>query len=220
MSCHQVNTRLNPQQIQKLTGTPHVITIIPTHMQLDDFLELKRANWTRLVIVIVSSYGIGHAPLGAYRFRELCEAWLERTSDDRNTLDLEGLNFALCGLGDSKFSTFFVNPTRIDVAMHHVGAKRVGPLGKADASGIGNDAQHLVIERWMDGIWPFLAQVVAMEPLPNEVMENMQRKTADLCRQINPDFPSEPISSQGTPWIPVLVTLLALAGGYYMRQNT
>ena len=31
-------------------------------MQLDDFLELERAPWTRLVVIITSSYGVGQAP--------------------------------------------------------------------------------------------------------------------------------------------------------------
>jgi sulfite reductase alpha subunit-like flavoprotein len=74
----------------------------PKHMQLDDFLELEYAKWTRLVVIFVSSYGVGQAPLGSYRFRELCEAWIEEPSPV-----LEGLSYALCGLGDSKYTTFF-----------------------------------------------------------------------------------------------------------------
>ena len=214
--CEQVKIRLSPAVIQKLTGTKDEITVVPTHMQLDDFLELERAKWSRLMVIIVSSYGVGQAPLGGYRFRELCDAWMEEDSSKK----LDGLHFALCGLGDSKYTTFFQNPTKVNDAMHHVGAERVGPLGKADASGKGKEAQNLVIDRWMDEIWPFLAQVAAMDPLADEVLEQMQQSTVELCRKINPDFLPAPKSSQQTTLlVSVTVGLLAALSGYYYLHN-
>merc|ERR1719232_201125 len=83
-------------------------------MQLDDFLEAERANWPRLVVIVCSSYGVGHAPLGAQKFREACDAILERGGGDRF---LEGVKFALLGLGDSHYTTFFQNPTTINDAL-------------------------------------------------------------------------------------------------------
>ena len=208
----QVKVRLSPATIQKLTGTNDKITVVPSHMQLDDFLELERAKWTRLIVIVVSSYGVGQAPLGGYRFRDLCDAWLEEEKSQK----LDGVHFALCGLGDSKFTTFFRNPTKINDALHHVGAKRVGPLGKADASGKGADAQNLVIDRWVDEIWPFLASVAAKDPLSLEVLQQIQQHTVELCRKINPDFLPTPTSSQPTTLLVSLtVGLLAVVFGYY-----
>mmetsp|Transcript_11520 Transcript_11520/g.15178 ORF Transcript_11520/g.15178 Transcript_11520/m.15178 type:complete len:268 (-) Transcript_11520:128-931(-) len=192
--CDQVPTKLSPQVIQKLTGTKDEITVEPVHMQLDDFLELEKCTWTRLVVIITSSYGVGHAPLGCYRYRDLCDAWYDMYKESNGSSNngsgkiLEGISFALCGLGDSKYTTFFQNPTRINEVMHLVGAKRVGSLGKADASGTGKELQGKVIEEWMANIWPHLAQVVMQPPLSVDRLNEMQMDTVKLCLKINPDF--------------------------------
>ncbi|EEC43949.1 predicted protein [Phaeodactylum tricornutum CCAP 1055/1] len=185
--CEQFYTKLSPAAIQKLTGTEDTITVVPTHMQLDDFLELDRCKWTRLVVIVTSSYGVGMAPLGCYRFRELCDAWLQLYKGTKPAI-LDGMYFAMCGLGDSKYTTYFENPTKINESLHLVGAQRVGPLGKADASGTGTEFQQTVIARWMEGIWPHLANVVVKEPLSAQRLETMQNSTEELCRKINPDF--------------------------------
>lgn len=219
--CDQVKTRLSPAVIQKLTGTKDEITVVPTHMQLDDFLEIDRAKWTRLMVIIVSSYGVGQAPLGAYRFRDLCDAWLLKygKSDADASKVLDGVYYAMCGLGDSKFPTFFQNPTAINAGMTRVGAKRVGPLGKADASGTGKHVQLKVIERWMDGIWPELAKVVAKDPLAQERLEEIQTGTVELCKIINPDFTPESKSTNLAfivTMLSFLVGLVAIFFGYQM----
>lgn len=182
--CSKISDKLSPMLLKELTGTKDTITVEGSHMQLDDFLELERAAWTRLIVIVVSSYGVGQAPLGSYRFRELCDAWSEAKAKSI----LDGVYFAMCGLGDSKYTTFFQNPTKINETLLQVGAKRVGPLGKADASGKGEEAQLQVIDKWMEGIWPHLASVVVKEPLSTELLDEMQQKTIALCRKINPDF--------------------------------
>jgi sulfite reductase alpha subunit-like flavoprotein len=170
-----------------------------------------------LTIIIVSSYGVGSAPLGAYRFRELCDAWSNLYGDKNdNPKILDGCQFAMCGLGDSKFPTFFENPTKMNESLMLVGAKRVGPLGKADASGTGKEVQANVIDRWMDGIWPELATVVAMKPLPEVQLKEMQNCTVELMKKINPDFMPE--KSSNTAFIIIIVSFLigivAVLAGY------
>jgi sulfite reductase alpha subunit-like flavoprotein len=214
--CGQVENRLGPEIIQKLTGTKDSITVVPTHMQLDDFLEIDRAKWTRLIVIVVSSYGVGQAPLGSYRFRELCEAWLNKYDKTDNPKILDGVHFAMCGLGDSKFATFFHNPTKINEGLMLVGAKRVGPLGKADASG--KEVQTEVINRWMDGIWSELATVVAKKPLSEEQLEEMQNVTVALMKQINPDFMPEKSSNTAffVTIVSLLVAIVAILAGYQL----
>lgn len=188
--CERVPTRLSPEQIRSFTGittTETNIRVHARHMQLDDFLEIERAKWTRLVVIIVSSYGVGQAPLGAYRFRELCDAWTENESTDV----LQGMYFAMCGLGDSKYTTFFRNPTKIHQSLIQVGAKRVGEFGRADASGTGQHHTIEAIEEWMEDIWKHLAHVVVKPPLPPERLAEMQQTTVALCRKINPEFPDD-----------------------------
>lgn len=216
--CSQVPTQLGPSQIQQLTGTKKtdIITVVPKCMQLDDFLELDRAEWTRLVVIITSSYGVGQAPLGCYRFRDLCDTWKKEGDVHKGTLD--GVTFALCGLGDSKYTTFFRNPTVIDEALQFVGAKRVGPLGKADASGPKD--QTAVLEQWLQGIWPFLAKVVVESPLDREQLQKMQQRTVQVCRRINPDFeakaPPQPVTSNLAI---ILLAVLAILLGYYFTTT-
>jgi sulfite reductase alpha subunit-like flavoprotein len=109
-------------------------------MLLDDFLE--QAEWTRLVVIVTSSYGAGQAPLGGHRFRELCNALVKQPREGM----LKGISFALLGLGDSKYMTYLRNPTQVDEALQLAGATRVGIFGKANASG----DQRAVISQWME----------------------------------------------------------------------
>ena len=131
------------------------VTVTARHMQLDDFLEIERAKWPRLVVIITSSYGVGQAPLGCYKFRAMCDEIGKRKLSGM----LDGVSYAMCGLGDSKYTTFFQNPSTINASLLAAGACRAGLLGKADASGEGEDEQGKVIQRWVDGTWSKLARV-------------------------------------------------------------
>ena len=179
------------------------VTVTAVHMQMDDFLELERAAWTPHTVLFTSSYGVGQAPLGGVRFRELCDAWMKEREDSKY---LHGLSFALCGLGDSKYTTYFQNPTRIDTALQRMGAVRLGPLGKCDASGTGEDEQIKVIARWMDGIWPYLAKAINAPPCDPSQLTAAQASTAALCRQINPDFEQKKKSPYSLLSIVLVVT--------------
>lgn len=203
-----------------------MLTTEPNLFVLTAFFA-EKSIFSSVLYVFFSYYRVGQAPLGGYRFRDLCDAWMmEGSSSDDNEQSckqsLDGVYFALCGLGDSKFTTFFQNPTRINEAMLKVGAQRAGPIGKADASGMGNDSQQLVIERWMQGIWKHLAEVVAKEPLAEDKLREMQEQTVAICRKINPDFLPEPKkSSLLSPMLlllAVLVALGAVAAYFYMND--
>lgn len=209
--CDQMITRLSPSELSKLTNNNDKnitnVLVKPIHMQLDDFLELHHCQWTRLFVIVVSSYGTGQAPLGSYRFRELCDALLKSRNKTNDTIQPDGLEgssktladsvslsgtyYAMCGLGDSKYPTFFNNPTVIDDGLRHAGSKRVGALGKADASGKDENQQSLVIERWMNDSWKELANVIVNQPvISNEALVIMQKSTLELCTSINPDLQS------------------------------
>lgn len=223
--CAKAPEKLSPQVIQKRTGTPEQIVVQMKAMPLDDFLEMDHAQWTRLVVIITSSYGLGQAPLGCYRFRELCDEWVSRLSSSQqgncatSMRPLEGIQFALLGLGDSKYTTFFHNPTKIDQALRLAGAQRIGPLGKADASGTGDDEQLKVIERWIDDVWDHLARAVMEPPLSGERLQQIQQATVDVCRKINPDYlPSKGNSSTNASldWLLPAVGILAAVMLYFL----
>lgn len=174
-----IPTQLSPSKIAEFDGPPN-LTVTARLMQLDDFLEFEQGKWPRLFIIVTSSYGVGQASLGGTKFRDICEEWLEKngyTDEPTENKMLTGISFAICGLGDSNYTTFFRNPTIIEDALTTMGATRVGQIGKADASGTGDDEQGKVIDRWIAGIWKELAVVVAKEPPSAEVMEEMHKQT-------------------------------------------
>lgn len=176
--------------------------VTATAMQLDDFLEISRAQWTPLCAIVCSSYGVGQAPMGAWKFREICDLILESSSSDGTTL--KGLKYALLGLGDSKYTTFFMNPTVISSGMDKAGAERVGRLGKADASGKGDKNQLKVIEEWSRDIIPELKRVaVELEAMSDEqwAMKGEEVVSAItsfhvLCRQVYDAWDERPSFSQ------------------------
>lgn len=122
------------------------------------------------------------APLGAYRFRELCDEFL---SEDMEKI-LSGLQYALCGLGDSSYTTYLKNPTTIDSALTSVGAKRIGAMGKGDASAMGEKSQDKVVKKWSQDILVPLAKALADESEVDTL--TMQSKTIPLMMKLDPDY--------------------------------
>ena len=188
-------------------------------MQLDDFLELERAPWTPIVILCLSSYGVGQAPLGGYRFREFCDYIVNQHENHKDNSTsttstrapslrlLQDLQFALLGLGDSKYTTFFENPTQTNRALELAGATRIGPIGKADAASKKRTtqdessssssqqkeqappSQETVIDEWIDNLWKPLQDAIRIsERVSPERLLQMQQDTCAICAQINPDF--------------------------------
>ena len=161
-------------------------SIIARHMQLDDFLELEQAHWTPIVIIVTSSYGVGQAPLGCYKFRELCEIILSKPQGEVFDL-LKGIKYALLGLGDSKYTTFFKNPTVLDNALTRAGAQRIGTLGKVDASGVGENAMLNVIDSWIDNLWEHLEEAVK-DGKDEKFLLISKKSTLELCSNIFPEW--------------------------------
>jgi MioC protein len=227
------------QAAEQLTEKLNNATVKATPMQLDDFLELRRCQWTPLVVIITSSYGVGQAPLGCYRFRALCDAILKDTtrtsshpsaSAKLNGLSLGGITYALLGLGDSKYTTYFQNPTVIDNAMTMAGATRLGPLGKADASAANPD-QAQIIQNWITKMVPtLLKQAHALHEFQNstlahqpaEQLETLQRNTLSLCLEIFEDFPKDKKGMGGfvlsaPVWISMIIAILSVL--WYVSNN-
>eukprot|EP00554_Chaetoceros_debilis_P013806 CAMPEP_0194111992 /NCGR_PEP_ID=MMETSP0150-20130528/10856_1 /TAXON_ID=122233 /ORGANISM="Chaetoceros debilis, Strain MM31A-1" /LENGTH=250 /DNA_ID=CAMNT_0038801557 /DNA_START=119 /DNA_END=871 /DNA_ORIENTATION=+ len=176
--------------------------VTATAIQLDDFLEVSRAQWTPLCAIVCSSYGVGQAPIGSWKFREVCDLILESSSYSGTTL--KGLKYALLGLGDSKYTTFFMNPTVISSGMDKAGAERIGRLGKADASGEGDKNQLKVIEEWSRNIIPELKRAaVELEAMTDkqwsikgEEVDVATKNFHVLCRQVYDTWDRRPSIAQ------------------------
>jgi len=159
------------------------------------------------------------APLGSYRFRDLCDEFL-LANDSNNNKILEGLQYAICGLGDSGYTTFLKNPTTIDAGLTKAGAKRIGELAKCDAAAIGDDAQDKVIQQWSKDILVPLAKALADE---TEVdTEKMQAETIPLLIKLDPDYKPPSSGKEGLDFCTyigigaVVVAGLAVVASQYM----
>lgn len=205
-------------------------------MQLDDFLQFESAPWTPIVIMCLSSYGAGQAPMGGYRFRELCDYIVENhDSDDKpqNRL-LQGMKFALLGLGDSKYTTFFDNPTKTLHAMDLAGATLIGSVGKADAS----NQQLETIEAWIANLWKPLSEALQAidDDYNNDNEESVQERllewqtgTCQICAKINPDFKLPSASSSATAnrimmylalALPLFMAIVAALVSYVLMRSS
>lgn len=216
----RIPSRLTPAEIVGRGGPPLAVTA--RALTLDDFLELERAAWTRVVVIVCSSYGVGQAPLGCRYFREVCDSISEHgdNSTVRSKRLLFGVKFALLGLGDSHYTTYFRNPTAIEDALTAIGATRVGPLGKADASGTGEQEQSRVVERWTEGIWDELAKAVAQDPAEGSAgkMERAQKVTYQLCLELFPEWrPNTNWAKIGAVALPLVGAALALVA-HFLRK--
>jgi sulfite reductase alpha subunit-like flavoprotein len=81
------------------------------------------------------------------------------------------------------------NPLTIDEGLTAAGAKRIGEVGKADASQIGDKAQDKTIAKWMDDIWEPLGKELALSSSPStEQLKEMQSKTIPILKEIDPDY--------------------------------
>lgn len=197
------------EKIPEYLSTP--TTKITSHaVTLDDFLDVElrktQAQMPTIFCVVCSSYGVGQAPLGGYKFRELCDYIISSQDKDKGTVSdgnrvstlWEGCRYAMLGLGDSKYITYFGNPTALDGGLSKAGALRIGKLGKADVSG--TDKQANVIERWSKDIISDLALVLKeREAAKNtegdgycsrvrQSQERMAAKTVEICRNVFDDW--------------------------------
>eukprot|EP00593_Proboscia_inermis_P007521 CAMPEP_0171298390 /NCGR_PEP_ID=MMETSP0816-20121228/7180_1 /TAXON_ID=420281 /ORGANISM="Proboscia inermis, Strain CCAP1064/1" /LENGTH=151 /DNA_ID=CAMNT_0011773407 /DNA_START=266 /DNA_END=721 /DNA_ORIENTATION=+ len=127
--------------------------------------------------------------MGCYIFRQFCDELIEQNREN----SLKNIKFALLGLGDSSYTTFFDNPTTIDKAMILAGAKRVGTVGKADASG----DQLAIIAKWIDDIWPLLKQAISEKPPCDDDLANAQSITQEICNSFAADFEDSDSSKNG-----------------------
>ena len=98
----QMEEKFTPSYFKDLGLEP--VEVETTCIQLDDFLGCKHAAFTKTMVIFVSSYGLGQAPIGCYVFRSFAEELISRTeggkaeTEARTTL-LKGLKYALCALG-------------------------------------------------------------------------------------------------------------------------
>lgn len=205
--CSKLTKKFTPDFFQSL-GLP-VIHVKPTCIQLDDFLEVRHAAFTKCLVIFVSSYGVGQAPLGAYRFREVCDAF----SEAKDPSILEGLQYAICGLGDSTYPTYMKNPTAIDTGLTAAGAQRIGTIARADANALGEESQDKTIARWIDDIWVPLAKAISAQ---DKVVDTkaMQANTIPLLMKLDPDYvpPKEKAKNDGIPSAFLGVAGLSLLG--------
>lgn len=193
--CKVIKEKYTPSYFLQHNLTP--VTVEPTCIQLDDFLDYRHAAYTKNIVIFVSSYGVGQAPIGSYKFRSFADELLSLVDgggDNNNNYAtlLKGLRYAICGLGDSNYTTYLVNPTTIDKGLTAVGAKRIGEMGKGDANAkkLGNDAQDQVIARWKEELYIPLAKALSTSTSTDAVkdVKEMQADTIPILMKLDKDY--------------------------------
>lgn len=167
----QMPEKLSAEAIATLTDQSVDVEVVPKLMTLNDFIA--DPEWTRLVVIVVSSFGAGDAPMNARQFRKWCDR--AQATQNGNRI-LSGIRFAMLGLGDSYYKTYMGNPKAIEAGLLAAGAERVGERGEADADK-GKGEQEAAMAAWIDSIWLELARVLVEEPLAEDVLAEMKRQT-------------------------------------------
>jgi len=221
--CQQIETKFTPSYFKGLDlDLDPTVKVETTCMQLDDFLEYQHAAFTKTMVIFVSSYGVGQAPLGSPMFRSFAEELLVRVENGKTSSDLlKGLDYAICGLGDSNYTTYLDNPTTITMALKAVGANELIKMGEADASQIGDGetSQRNTIIKWKEELWIPLAKAVATaEDKDNDEssvvdvdVKNMQKGSIPILMKIDPDYtPPKEFGGRAGGAIPMHLLVVAV----------
>lgn len=106
---------------------------------------------SRFHLILCSTYGDGELPTGARGFVAALDAGGPDGRDAPESPDLDGLAFAVFGLGDRSYAkTYSRGSELLAEALAACGARRIGEYGRHDAGG-GTDAAEAAAE-WFDGI--------------------------------------------------------------------
>jgi len=198
---------------------------------MDDFLEIAlrtpsspektHGAMPPIFCVVCSSYGHGQAPLGGYKFRDLCDYILESSEERISTL-WDGCQYAILGLGDSKYTTYFLNPIALDGGLSKAGAVRLGKFGRANVSGK-DVIQADVIEEWSKTIISDLSLAVRERESKvsggggdengqeENLRETMAGRTLDICAEIFEDWDEGQIQQKKVATFGMLVGLIPIA---------
>jgi len=227
--CTELETKFTPSFFEGLGLEP--VAVETTCIQLDDFLEYRHAAFTRTMVIFVSSYGVGQAPIGSYKFRSFAEELIKMAETNNGSGSsaaqlLGGLSYALCGLGDSSFTTYLVNPTTICKGLTAAGATQIGAMGKADAKQIGENSQENTIKNWKEELWTPLAGAVAVAAsagssssssisnIENDIettTKAMQANSIPILMKIDPDYtPPKALGGRSGGAIPIHLVVVAL----------
>ena len=95
-------------------------------------------------VLITSTWGDGDAPDNAAAF------WAGLSADTAPRL--EGLSFAVLGLGDKNYADFCGAAKKFDDRLAHLGAKRVVPRAECDVD------YEAAAKAWIESLWPAMAE--------------------------------------------------------------
>lgn len=108
--------------------------------------EVSEMDFDNFHVVVCSTYGDGELPTGAEPFYE---ALVE------DTPDLNGLEFAMFGLGDSIYDTFNRGGEIMADKLVELGARQVGEHARHDSSS--NVKPKAMAEDWARALLPLLS---------------------------------------------------------------
>ena len=124
-------------------------------------------------VVVTSTWGDGDAPDNAADF------WARLSTDTAPRL--EGLSFAVLGLGDKNYADFCGAAKKFDERLEELGAKRLIPRAECDVD------HEAAVKAWIESLWPTLGESCKLQvagckledaPDPQPATSNLQPATA------------------------------------------
>jgi NADPH-ferrihemoprotein reductase len=83
----------------------------------------------KFVVLLIATYGEGEPPDTAQEF----DRWI--MNSDRSDNELNGVEFAVFGLGNRQYEFFCKMGKKMDKRFEEIGAKRIVPRGEGDDDG-------------------------------------------------------------------------------------
>ncbi|XP_028840368.1 NADPH--cytochrome P450 reductase isoform X2 [Denticeps clupeoides] len=126
----------------------------PEEHDMSDLLRLPEID-NSLAVFCMATYGEGDPTDNAQAFYD----WLQVTGDR-----LEGLNFAVFGLGNKTYEHFNAMGKYVDKRLSELGARRIFDLGLGDDDG--NLEEDFL--SWKEEFWPAVCKFFGVEPTTQE----------------------------------------------------
>jgi sulfite reductase alpha subunit-like flavoprotein len=132
-----------------IAGRMRARGLSPRCLAMDDF-DVKELPRHRLIVCVAATAGDGAAP------SNMRATWAALLRKDLPASALQGVDYAVFGLGDSGYAKFNAAARRLDVRLAQLGASRLLPAG------MGNDqdpqGEDTALTPWLQSLWETLSR--------------------------------------------------------------
>jgi NADPH-ferrihemoprotein reductase len=139
------------------------VALDPEECDMDDLPKISEIE-NALVIFCLATYGEGDPTDNAQEFYEFLQ---------RGDSELNGLNYAVFGLGNKTYEHYNAMATYTDKRLAELGAKRVYEIGMGDDDG--NLEEDFLL--WREGFWPAVCDVFDIRTVGEDISTRQYKLT-------------------------------------------